>query len=212
MNKIEVYRRGMTGKKHTVETKMKMRESALGRRHSEETKAKLSVVFKGRTPWSKGKKFSPEYRKKISDGHKNLSSSLKGRKLSFELRKKLSDAHKGYVPSLETRLKLRTVNSGEKHHAWKGGVSPLQLKIRRLPEYIAWRIACMKRDQYTCQFCLKRGGDLEVDHIHRFSEILRENLIKSVSDARNCCILWDILNGRTLCVKCHKTVTYGNRT
>jgi hypothetical protein len=39
----------MTGKRHTPETKAKIRAAAKGRTQSDATKAKLSTIFKGRT-------------------------------------------------------------------------------------------------------------------------------------------------------------------
>ena len=57
----------------------------------------------------------------------------------------------------------------------------------------------------------KKIGDsnLEADHIKRFADIIRENNILSMEEARNCPELWDTKNGRTLCKTCHKnTPTY----
>jgi hypothetical protein len=42
-----------------------------------------------------------------------------------------------------------------------------------------------------------------------FSEILKEYNVKTLDDAHKCKELWDINNGRTLCINCHKlTDTY----
>lgn len=53
-----------------------------------------------------------------------------------------------------------------------------------------WRDQVLKRDDWTCQFCGKRGGRLEADHIKPYSFF---------PDCR-----WDVENGRTLCRPCHK--------
>jgi 5-methylcytosine-specific restriction endonuclease McrA len=64
------------------------------------------------------------------------------------------------------------------------------MKFRR------WREAVFKRDDYTCQFCKERGGELHPDHIKPFALFPR--------------LRFDINNGRTLCVACHrKTPTWG---
>ena len=85
---------------------------------------------------------------------------------------------------------------GEKNWAWKGGITPINQAIRGSLEYEDWRKTCMERDLYTCQDCGQIGGELNVDHIKSFAEYPELRL--------------DIDNGRTLCIKCHRTtITYG---
>lgn len=61
----------------------------------------------------------------------------------------------------------------------------------------------------------KRGGHLQVNHIKMYSKIVIEgNLTKesSIEEIYNCHDLWDVSNGRTLCIDCHKnTDTYRKR-
>ena len=79
-----------------------------------------------------------------------------------------------------------------------------------MTKYDHWRTNCFKRDQYTCQHCETCGVELHVDHIKPFSLIIKENNILSVEDAFKCDELWDMNNGRTLCIECHrKTDTFG---
>lgn len=100
--------------------------------------------------------------------------------------------------------------SGSNHYCWKGGVTKLNESIRKSIEYRAWRNAIFKRDNWTCQFCGKRGGYLNIDHIKSFSKIIEENNISSIEEAKKCKELWTIENGRVLCPKCHQsTETYG---
>jgi len=66
----------------------------------------------------------------------------------------------------------------------------------------------MKRDNYTCQECGRRSkkGEkviLHVHHIISFKDIIINNNIKTLDDARNCKLLWDTSNGITLCEECH---------
>jgi 5-methylcytosine-specific restriction endonuclease McrA len=78
--------------------------------------------------------------------------------------------------------------------------------VRGLWSMIVWRKTIFERDDYTCQMCGKRGDRLNADHYPKaLSELISEHKIRSYSDARNCSELWDINNGRTLCVPCHKT-------
>lgn len=103
-------------------------------------------------------------------------------------------SNKGRPLSLEHRAKL----SGENANAWRGGVSPANEIARKRVEYRLWRIAVFMRDDYTCQTCLDRGGELHADHIKPFAYYPE--------------LRYAIDNGRTLCVACHlKTDTYGGR-
>lgn len=78
-----------------------------------------------------------------------------------------------------------------------------------LTENKQWREKVFQRDNYICQHCFVRGGKIHADHIKPFSAILAENKIKTISQAISCKELWDIKNGRTLCIPCHKkTPTY----
>lgn len=83
------------------------------------------------------------------------------------------------------RLSRRTGVSGTERHQAMGKI-----------EYRTWRTSVFKRDDYTCQICFVRGGYLEADHIKpwRTHEELR----------------YEVSNGRTLCLKCHRqTETWG---
>lgn len=78
---------------------------------------------------------------------------------------------------------------------YKGGVTPINSKLRKSEQYIQWRKAVFERDNYTCINCNQHGGDLHADHIKPFA-VFPE-------------LRYDINNGRTLCKKCHmKTDTY----
>lgn len=99
---------------------------------------------------------------------------------------------------------------GEKHHNWKGGVSPLRTAIYYMPEYKAWRKSVFERDNYTCVWCKAHGVELNADHFpipfFQFRELFN---ITDTDDARACEKLWDISNGRTLCRPCHETTFPG---
>ncbi|MFA6992667.1 MAG: NUMOD3 domain-containing DNA-binding protein [Candidatus Gracilibacteria bacterium] len=135
--------------------------------------------------------FPEGHYKRISENHKKIGVGkwMLGRKLSKETRLKISENHKG-----------------EKTHLWRGGVdTSLYSKIRNSIQSRFWREDVFKRDNYTCTWCGdKRGHNLNADHIKSFALILKENNIKTVEEAIACKELWDINNGRTLCVPCHK--------
>ena len=106
---------------------------------------------------------------------------------------------KGDKPSPGTQFKKGEARiTGANNNFWKGGIYPDNLKARRTTEYLRWRKEVKERDNYTCQICGKRGGDMHADHIKPFS--LYPELRTELS------------NGRTLCVTCHKnTETYGRK-
>lgn len=64
-----------------------------------------------------------------------------------------------------------------------------QHMIRNSSEYRNWRKEVYERDDYTCQCCGKRGGNINVHHIENFNENIESRI--------------DINNGITLCVQCH---------
>jgi hypothetical protein len=91
----------MYGKKHTIESIEKNRNSNIGKKHTEETKKKMSEV-------RKGKNHTQESKQKIGDKHRNkivsketrekLSKYRTGRTFSphsEETKKKMSEAQKG---------------------------------------------------------------------------------------------------------------------
>jgi 5-methylcytosine-specific restriction endonuclease McrA len=88
-------------------------------------------------------------------------------------------------------IKCSSRRVGSNNNNWKGGITPENHKIRTSPEYHAWRQAVFERDNYTCVFCGKKGGELNADHIRPFAKY---------PDLR-----FEVLNGRTLCFPCHKT-------
>lgn len=102
---------------------------------------------------------------------------------------------KGHVPWNKGKPHM----TKEKHHAWKGGITPLNVKIRNSPEMKEWRRAVFKRDGYACVLGgAAHGNKLEADHIQKFSDYPE--------------LRFELSNGRTLCTDCHKkTDTYGNK-
>ncbi|MHA1483149.1 MAG: HNH endonuclease [Candidatus Heimdallarchaeaceae archaeon] len=118
---------------------------------------------------------------------KGYGKWMKGKKLPLKTRKKMSEAHRG-----------------EKAYQWKGGISLLSRFIRHCFKYRQWRSDVFTRDDFTCQECGVRGGDLEAHHIKPFYKIIKENNIKTLQGALDCEELWNINNGRTLCLQCHR--------
>jgi hypothetical protein len=156
-----------------------------GRKQSVETRLKRSNSMKGKVK-------SPEARAKLSKTLKEKGvrpPSRKGAKHTEEVRKRMSAKKRGILDI--------------DNYDWSGNWVNFKLQIRKSYEYRVWRGDVFKRDNYTC-VCGKIGGDLEVHHIKPFSDILVQNGIKTFSQAVKCNELWDINNGVTLCLWCHK--------
>jgi len=83
---------------------------------------------------------------------------------------------------------------GELNPNWKGGTTKENAILRTVNRYYRWRDKVFIRDDYTCQDCGKRGGDLEAHHIKSFA---------NYPEAR-----FAVSNGQTLCLHCHRK-TFG---
>lgn len=98
--------------------------------------------------------------------------------------------NKGLHMPKEYRLKLSLAKQGERHPNWQGGKSSMNKRLRATVEYKEWRLNIFKRDDHTCVECGSRGVNLHADHIKPFAFYPE--------------LRFDITNGRTLCVPCHK--------
>lgn len=83
--------------------------------------------------------------------------------------------------------------------------------IRKSPQCREWSRAVKRRDNRTCQECGCKEK-LEAHHEREtISQILARKNIMLYEDAMNCKDLWDLNNGKTLCLYCHqKTDNYGH--
>lgn len=79
---------------------------------------------------------------------------------------------------------------GSDSPSWKGGIYPHNLSIRRSFQYKQWAKKVKERDNYTCQICGVNSVYLHSDHIKEFSNYPE--------------LRFDLDNGRTLCVQCHR--------
>lgn len=191
---------------------------------------KMSESHIGQEPWNKDKKMPEGTGDKISAKLKNkpkpprtkehcenISKSKVGennpmfdKKHTQEALDKMHVAQLGNTKNLghrlplESRKKMSEDRKGDKSHTWKGGVTPMRRMIRESFEYREWIKEIFKRDNFTCQECDERGDYLHAHHIKTFSQILEENNITTLEQAKECKDLWDINNGITLCKKCHK--------
>lgn len=79
------------------------------------------------------------------------------------------------------------------------GMATKDTRLRWSRKYVAWRKKIFERDNYTCQGCNTRGGKLQAHHIKSFALYPK--------------LRFDLNNGQTLCIPCHKkTDNYGRFT
>ena len=214
--------RNFLGKRHTQETIEKIRNSKLknpcrywlGKKRppfkwSEEARARI-----------RGKN-SPLYKEKIKLVCKCGNSfyvnearlktakfcsyrcNATGRKPSEETKIRMSEAAKrnGNTPgawwrgkkrSLKDRLQISVRNKGVNSPNWRGGISPINKRLRLSLDFKLWREAVFKRDNWTCVICKNRGGVLHPDHIKMFAFHKELRFV--------------VENGRTLCEGCHMSL------
>ena len=185
---------------------------------SEATKLKLSLIEKGRVNVGKHHSPTTEFKKgqHPSPNTELVKGNQlhKGYHFSDESKLKMSEANKINHPRTITNcehcgkeISLTKYDvehqhhhfcddkckhfyfSGEHNNKWRGGITPYNKQIRQSNEYKDWRKAVFERDDYTCQICKERGGQIHAHHKQEFSIYSLFRL--------------DLDNGITLCKSCH---------
>ena len=152
---------------------------------------------RGNTVWL-GKKLSESHKQKLRKP-KSCPSHFKGR--SYK------DIYgKDWKRQIERRRMSRIA-----HHDKIGRSTDFHRPKHHGYSYNHFVRKVFERDDFTCCLCGIRGGKLHADHYPKsFASIVKIHKIKTMKEATRCNELWDINNGRTVCVDCHKkTYTYG---
>ena len=108
---------------------------------------------------------------------------------------------KHHTESAKFQLRMAHLGRrGPSHWNWKNGSVDRKQRHTDMQrdEYKQWRMAVFTRDNFTCRICGASKVQLNADHIIPWAvdESLR----------------YEVSNGQTLCVPCHKeTPTYGGR-
>ncbi len=162
----------------------------------------------------------------------NIAKMMRDRVVSDETRKKMSMSSKGLSRSPKTMFKKENIPwnkgkkglqvawnkgisnglGGDKHPNWKGGITPIIMRLRGSLEYKEWRKRVFERDGYKCVLCGDdKGGNLEADHNPIPFSFLVDQFRDNLDD---CDLLWSVGNGRTLCRDCHSKciISRGTRT
>jgi len=172
----------MLGRKHTHITKQKIRAKLIGRRW----RPVRNCLICGKDGVRKDRKYcSQECSGKARLGKVTW---MKGKKHTEIAKKMISEAHKGKRPPNFGKPNFK--GRGKNCHLWRGGVTKLSAKVRTSIEYKNWRRKVFERDNYTCQVCQKRGGNIFAHHKKDFASYQH--------------LRFKVLNGITLCLLCHK--------
>lgn len=115
----------------------------------------------------------------------------------------------------EAKIGLQT---GSNHHNWKGGITPLHLRLREAFQ-VQLTPHVLKRDNYKCQIC-GATGKLHVHHIKHFKDILSEivlehpdlNPVDNLEELYNIAVkdsrFLDLDNLITYCPYCHYNIAH----
>ncbi len=109
---------------------------------------------------------------------------------------------------------------GKGNPSYVDGRTSLIQRIRGLTKSDEWRLAVFKRDGFKCKQCkLEKSNFINADHIKPFKLIVNdffkkyshlspvENREELLSLSINHNEFWNINNGQTLCIDCHKIKT-----
>jgi hypothetical protein len=206
--------RKINKKGRTSNVKCEGCNKSLYRRPNELKKKEKIICKKCYNKSLKGKQLSSlkQFYEKIKVDKELYKKFCLSQKRGLKSRKKMSDSRKEYykthkhpllgVKKSKEEIEQRSLKrigksnykvAGSNHYNWKGGITPIDVKLRGIFR-ISIQKQVFKRDKYTCQLCGQKGGDLQVDHIQKWSEY---------PELRFC-----IDNCRTLCMSCHYLITY----
>lgn len=152
-----------------IETRRRMRESALCVWKRKDHIAKMSAIRKGKSPWNKGRRCSDEAKQRISNANKGREVSDETRlKLSIaitnawkdpEIRAKITSSLKGRKFSDKTRKKLSIALSGENNPNYGKHISDEQKAAISRANSGENNPMYGKRGEYSPLFGIKRSDE-----------------------------------------------------
>lgn len=136
---------------------------------------------------------TPETRRKLSEAMKRRPMPAgflaKGRRWNKESRIRWGNKQRGRNRQPHTIESRRLMSAIAKARRPRVKLDD-SVALRKTFEYKVWREAVYRRDDFTCLKCRNRGGRLHPHHILNF--------------ASNPELRFEVSNGGTLCVECHK--------
>ena len=129
----------------------------------------------------------------ITNSERGIKHHKEHPEVGVEHGKYISQLYKDYPEILQ---QISATLQGVSLEDWDGFSGNERKKFVASVEYIQWRTTVFQRDDYTCQECGTRGGDLNVHHILPYRDYPEPNFSLNTK------------NGITLCVECHRE-TFG---
>lgn len=161
--------------------------SFYGKQHSEEMKQHFSNSRMGENNAFYGKQHSEKTKQQILKTKEIRGISYKGENNPMYGKTRTPTERKAIS---KTRVMLGSA-SKDRNPNWKGGITKSRISEMNTTKYKDWRKAIFERDNFTCQMCGNRGGNLHAHHIKGWTKY---------PDLR-----YELDNGQTLCLTCHKT-------
>lgn len=130
--------------------------------------------------WNKNKHLTKEHVDKLKEQYRinpNMGRRGKRNPHKEETKRKIS-------------ITLTGRHLGANNTFWRGGTSTKNEKIRGSRKIKSWRKEVFKKNNYTCQKCLNKGGNLNAHHLYNFADFPEDR--------------FNDLNGITLCKTCHQ--------
>lgn len=176
------------------ETRIKISKSKTGKTTKRKYPARVSKIcqYCGKlfSIWpSKEKQGKGKY---CSKNCHNLSMENKKKKGAWTKIKCLTCKKSVDVPIWRLKKYGKKYCSIKCYDKSKAKLTPEDRHFRKGTKYKKWREKALKMDNYTCQMCKQKGGELDVHHLLPYTDY-KEHVIS-------------IGNGYTLCKKCHKLV------
>lgn len=130
-----------------------------------------------------------------------MKIALDIQKVWSKIRKELEAGESIKTLSEKYKLSVSRISAEQKKWEKEAYFKDSRFAKYHTPEYKSWRTAVLTRDSYKCVIC-RRGKPqvrvLQADHIKSWARHPEER--------------YNVANGRTLCLRCHKrTLNYGRK-
>lgn len=168
-----------------------------GKKHTTESKIKMSIKASGKNNTMYGIKLFGAENPNYKDGRTNKEYKC----IDCNTEISIFSGVYGDGRCAPCRMLVRDID-GENNPNWKNGITKIATRIRSLKIYKYWKLACLERDNHTCQDCEEKET-LEVHHKVSILEIIKKYNIKNSKQAKSEPEFWMLENGITYCLKCH---------
>ena len=176
------------GKKDSDETRQKKSDALTGKPKSDEHKQNISIANTGKT---RSDEFKENKAIEMLQFYKDHPEVADAKSQPGE-----NNPNFGNKWTLEQRIALSCKNRDISIEEFDGFSGLYSSEFYTSEDHIQWRNQVFTRDDYTCQECGKRGGDLNAHHLLPFRDYPDSQFSLNPK------------NGITLCLNCHRE-TFG---